>query len=137
MYVPVIPEGTAIWPVSVSGWISLVLSVAAVVSVAIGYGRWLEKLNGMGRRVDALEAHKQRSDGAEIERIRVMERVLGQHEDLIRQIGEAKQMAQDANQLSEDNVSAVRIALDGMTRSVNDMRLDLSQRLTRVETKLT
>jgi hypothetical protein len=116
--------------------VSLVASLAALTSIAIAYGRWIEKLNGMGKRVEILEVAKQRNDGAEIERVRVIDRVLNQHEDLIRQITEAKSIATDARHDGEENSDRVSQALATLERSINGMRLDLSQRLTAVETKL-
>lgn len=129
-------QGGGIWPVSISGWVSLVASLTALAVALIGYGKWIERLNGMGGRVTTLEQKDQARVGAETERIRQLDRILNQHEDLIRQIGEAKGQATEARRESDENLLHMTSALSSLERSLNDMRLDLSQRMTAVETTL-
>lgn len=134
MQLPV--TSTQVWPTSVTGWVSLFTSVIALIGIAVAYGRWIEKLNGVGTRVKGLEEWKQRSDGAELERIRVVDRILSQHETLIGQIADAKAMAGEARREGDENVLHMTSSLQSLERAINALQLDLSQRMTAVETKL-
>lgn len=55
------PEG--IWPTTVTGWVTLVASVATLIAIPVAYGKWVERMNGLGQRVTDVE-HASRLHGA-------------------------------------------------------------------------
>lgn len=123
-------------PTTVSGYMSLTLSLISVVTIGVAYGKWLEKLNGMGGRVKLLEEAKA---GAEAERdlFRTsIDRLLTQHESLIGQLGRHERSTESCREDTEKLGIDLGVKLSDLTREVGRLNLDLSTRITRVETTL-
>lgn len=123
-------------PGLVAGYASLALSIIALITYAISYGKWLEKLNGVGKRVHELETESTIAKAERSAQEKATTRLLDQHEQMLVQLGEAKR---DTVACREDTeVLGIRIgtAVTELTREVSEMHNELSNRLTRVETIL-
>jgi len=133
-------DESAVWPITISGWVTLFLSigtlVAVVVGTIVGYSKWLTKMNGMGRRIKVVEDEQVRIKAVSDERGRQFERLLAQHESLIEAVAGAKKSAEQCSVESEQHALMIGSKVDEMKNKFGGMELSISQRLTAVETKM-
>lgn len=123
-------------PTTVSGYVSLTLSMLALVGIAVGYGKWLEKLNGMGRRVGELETAKTMAF-AEHELFKAsINRLLSEQAQLIKELGKHERNTEACREDTANLGIALGSKIVELTREVGRLNLDLSTRLTKVETVL-
>lgn len=125
-----------VWPVTVTGWVTLIASLGTLVIIPVSYGKWLEKMNGLGRRMKRIEDEQERARGTDVARQREIDRVLGQHEDLLRLVGESKRSAEQCLTDAEQHALEIGAQCSEILKAQNKMELGLSQRLTALETEV-
>lgn len=126
------------WPISVSGWVSLVTSIVSLFMIVVGgtiaYGKWLQKLNGLGERVTSIERFRDEEQGKEIERIRTLDGINRDHKQLLIDVGDAKQASIKCGEDAIDHSLELGARVSEVARDVTQFKLDISQRITAVET---
>ena len=131
------PEMVAL---SASAWIGIVGGVVGILAAAIAFpvawGKVVQKLNGFGERQEKLEKAHEKAEGERETMQRQIDRVLTQHDGLIRQLGEAKRSTEKCSEETVDLGIAIGSKIDTLSREVNGMNLHLSQRIKAVETVL-
>jgi len=123
-------------PTSIAGYVSLALSSIALVTYAIGWGRWLEKLNGVGGRVASLETESTTARAEREQHDREIDRLILQNAETLRILGESKRSAERCSEETVDMGITIGSKIDTIARQVIDMNLSLSQRMKAVETVL-
>lgn len=125
-----------ILPVTASGWVALLGAVFSSGAVVLGWGKLLEKLNGYGERLSDVERAQNESLGHRTAMQRQIDRILDQHETLISLLGEAKRSSEKCSEETQDVAINIGSKIDTVSREVNGMNLQLSQRIKAVETIL-
>lgn len=129
-----------IWPVSVSGWVALVLSIASVLTIVIGgtiaWGKWLGHLDGLGQRLAKVEQYKEQAIGSETERLRQIDRIEHDHKDLIVRVGEAKQVGAECREDAVQHSIELGSRVAEIDKKISVLELSVSQRLTATETDI-
>ena len=128
-------QGSLQWE-SIAGYVSLALSSIALVTYAISWGRWLEKLNGVGSRVAALETESTTARAEREQHDREIDRLMQQNAETLRILGESKRSAEQCREETVDLGITIGSKIDSISRQVNDMNLELSQRVRAVEVVL-
>jgi hypothetical protein len=96
----VLPQApTSVWPITLMGWVTLIVSIAGALGMFIAWGRLLEKLNGYGGRLEKVEGDVKTLTGIVEAQSRALERVTAVHEAMLQQLGKAEKSAE---QCSED-----------------------------------
>ena len=121
---------------SIASYISLALSIIALITYAISYGKWLEKLNGVGVRVALLETEATTAKAEREQHDRELDRLMHQNAETLRILGESKRSAEQCREETVDLGNTIGSKIDTISRQVNDMNLSLSQRVKAVETVL-
>lgn len=130
------PPGGSVWPVTVSGWVTLIIAVLGVAGGILAAGKFLGTLNGFGVRLTDLEKAHEKAEGERATMQRQVDRVLDQHELMIERLGESKRSAEKCSEETVDLGIAIGAKIDSVARDVNSMNLQLSQRIKAVETVL-
>ena len=133
-------EDSSFWPVTISGWITMFVSIGTLIVVVVGsivgYSKWLAKINGLGARVKKVEDEQVKIRAVQDERGLQFERLLTQHEALIEAVAGAKKSAEQCSTDSEQHAMMIGAKVDELRGANNRMELSISQRLTAVETKM-
>ncbi len=129
-------EGLTWFPNTIAGYVSLALSVVALISIAVGYGRWLEKLNGVGGRVKELEEAKVKAETERDGFKEITNRLLTQHELMLHELGVHGRSTEACRDDTEKLGIDLGSKISDLTREVSKLNLDLSTRITRVETTI-
>jgi hypothetical protein len=139
------PEG--FWPVTVVGWITVIGLLSSTAYIIFQTGRWSQKLedhkrettkelNQFGGRVTKVEEEQVRQDGRLDHQGAQHERILGQHDILIKAIGrtegEAVQCREDTYALGEK----IDGKLEVLRKEVNATALTLATGLAEVKKEL-
>jgi hypothetical protein len=142
-----IPKPEGFWPVTVTGWITTVGFIASSIWVVFLTGRWSQKLedhkkettkelNQFGGRITKVEEEQLRQDGRLDQMASQQDRILGQHDLLIKAIGKSEG---DAIQCREDTL-ALGEKIDGkletIRREMGATALTLSTGLAEVKKEL-
>lgn len=129
-----------VWPATVAGWVALAASIIALVLYPIAFGksrgRMLEQMNGLGRRTAKVEKDYERIDVENSERRREIDRVLAQHEEILRIVGEAKRSAEQCREDATDHSLRIGVQVSETLAAVTKMELRMAERLTALETEL-
>lgn len=125
-----------LWNMSVGAWVALVLSICAIFGGFIAVGRFLQTLNGFGERLKLAEGRIDRSDGKQAAQQEQINRILDQHAVMLERLGEAKRSTEKCSEETVDLGIQIGSRIDTLSREVNGMNLQLSQRLKAVETIL-
>jgi len=131
------PAEMPIAPVSIGAWVALVLSVATAISIPIGWGKWIEKLNGMGTRVNKLELEAESARSEREQATIDMTRLIDQNARTLEAMGDHRRSTEVCREDTENLGIKIGAAVHELSGDVNAMKNDLSNRLTRVETILT
>ncbi len=124
------------WPVTVVGWITTVGFIMTILGGVFALGKFYQALNGFGARLTDAEKALEESKGDRSAIHRMLERVLTQHEALIERLGENRRTTEKC---SEDTVElGIQIGskIDVLGHRLNEINLNLSQRIKAVETVL-
>lgn len=127
---------TAVWPVSISGWIALVTSIAGVVGGFVAYGKWIQRMNGFGERLNTVEAELNRSKGAEMERIRQFDAVMHEQRAIVASIARAEKASEACREEIGQHALTIGSQVAQAMTKMNAMEVNVSQRLAAVETAL-
>jgi biopolymer transport protein ExbB/TolQ len=125
-----------VWPVSLVGWIQFAVLILAIVAQFIAWGKFLEKLNGYGVRLTKVEESQIAGRQHKQDLQRVSDRILDQHAAMLERLGEAKRTAEKCDEDTVELGISIGSRIDEMRREINEMNLNLSQRLKSVETVL-
>lgn len=144
-------SGEGLWPSSVSGWVALATGVGAFIwSVVLGiyaYGktkarqeaaeeRLTERLNGFGLRLERTEAFEDRMNGMDSERVRHLDRIDAEHQNLHREAGEAKASAEGCADKMVQHAIELGVLVRELEKRVGQFELAISQRVKGVETDI-
>jgi uncharacterized coiled-coil protein SlyX len=142
-----IPKPEGFWPITVVGWITILGFIGTSVYVIFQTGRWSQKmethkdevkraLDGFGTRVGRIEMGMQheegRTDALEVQ----VATTQGRYEALIALLGEAKGSVDQFRVGLQNSTDKIEQKIDGLRVAQDDTKLELSQRLTAVETTL-
>jgi SMC interacting uncharacterized protein involved in chromosome segregation len=142
-----IPKPEGFWPVTIVGWVTVIGFIATSAWLLIQAGRWTAQLeshkkevttdmNAFGGRLSRLELGKEHEEGR-VDALEVQQsRTQGQYEALIALIGEAKGSVEQFRVGMMASGEKVERKIDEMKIAQNQSTLELSQRLTAVETSL-
>jgi chromosome segregation ATPase len=139
------PEG--FWPITVVGWITVAGFIGTAASLVYLVGRWSQKmethkeevkrtLDGFGARVGSVE-HKIEHEEGRTDTLEVnVAATQGRYEALITLLGEAKGSVDHFRVGLQNSTDKIEKKIDGLREAQDDTKLELSQRLTAVETTL-
>jgi SMC interacting uncharacterized protein involved in chromosome segregation len=125
-----------VWPVSLVGWIQFAVLILAIVAQFIAWGKFLEKLNGYGVRLTKVEESQIAGRQHKQDLQRVTDRILDQHAAMLERLGEARHTSEECREETVELGISIGTRIDEMRRGINEMNLNLSQRLKSVETVL-
>lgn len=150
------PEG--FWPITVAGWIALCGVFLSLLTTAFAWGRWAQKittvredlikefnnhkdtiknqLDGFGGRVESMESEHDHINGRLEEASGHVQRILGQHDSILGLLGEARGSAVQCREDTQALGEKIERKLEGITTRIGAVELNLSQRLSSVETKI-
>jgi hypothetical protein len=117
-------------------WVALIIAVAAILGGFIAFGRFLQTLNGFGERLKVAEGRLDKSQGHRDAMQTQINRILDQHQTMLERLGEAKRSTEKCSEDTVDLGIAIGSKIDGVSREVNALALQLSQRIKAVETVL-
>ena len=124
------------WPLTFTGWATLIGMIFSVGAVILGWGKLLEKLNGYGERLNIVEKNQGEARVHRQELQRNLDRVLDQHQTMLERLSEARQTSEKCNEDVQDVAINIGARIDAVSRDINAMNLSLSQRIRAVETVL-
>jgi len=133
---PIQPAPDAVWPATVTGWVTLLGLLAGLLGSIIAFSKFLGKLNGLGDRVNACEKTEERHSERIIALERLMDRSIDDRANLHRETGEARHAAEECNEgnivLKADIVGAINDMRHAMTNELGQLR----ERIKAVEVEL-
>jgi hypothetical protein len=131
---------TAFWPVTVTGWVTLVTAILAlggtILSWIWGWAKLMAKLNGLGGRVSAVEEEQARARGREESLSKLVSDFGHVLERVSEKLGEAKKATEGCNERTEAFAIQIGSKIDDFLRESREDRRALGERLTAVETEL-
>jgi hypothetical protein len=148
----------ALWDTAAAGWITVLGFALSISATIFAWGKWAQKTNsikddlvkdinnhkeyvkgqldGIGGRVKEVESEQEHINGRLDGDNSNIQRLLGQHEALMKLIGEARgstvQCREDTQALGEK----IDRKMDTISKQLTDTTLQLSQRLAGVEKEL-
>ncbi|MEP6990080.1 MAG: hypothetical protein ABJA80_04050 [bacterium] len=125
-----------VWPITIAGWIALVIAVLGLLGVLYSYAKNMATLNGLGARVSDVEKAQKANEAREIEWIRALDRVTASQEALLERIGQASKGAQSCSEDMERYAIEIGSKFDHLTKVVNEEGRRAGERLQAVETEL-
>lgn len=134
-------------PESPLDWIGPILGLISLITIAVGWGKWMERFNGLGKRVSAVDAElitkvkeseiaHSRMDAearANAENIRI---VIERQTDLIAKIGEQKRSSETAHDDTERLGIDLGSKIADLTHAIATLDKGVSNRLVAIETTL-
>ncbi len=124
------------WPATAVGWITTFGFVLMLIGAVIGWGKMLEKLNGYGGRLSEVESEQEKALGAAIVTQRTLDRILDQHDGILKQLGEAKRTAEKCGEDTDAMGYRIEAKVDAVRDQVTKVTLDVAQRLAGLEARL-
>lgn len=128
------PEG--FWPVTAVGWVTAFGFILTVGGIVVGWGKMIEKLNGYGSRLTETEQAQSLADGKTQGIVLNVDRILNQHDLILKALGEAKRTAEKCGEDSDAIALRIENRLDVIKAELATVNLNLAQRLASVETRL-
>lgn len=124
-----------------------ILGLISLVTIAVGWGKWMERFNGLGKRVTELghelEARVKESEivhasqeteaRSNAENIRA---ILAQHVELVEKLGEQKRRSEAAHDDTERLGIDLGSKIDAQTHAISALDKSVSNRLVAIETTL-
>ena len=129
-------SGVGLWNLTAVGWLTLLLAISSVIGGFVAAGKFLGTLNGFGERLGEVEKAQEESRGHRASMQRSIDRILDQHESILQRLGESKRTAEKCSEETQDLAINIGSRIESLSRDVNAMNLQLSQRLRAVETVL-
>lgn len=84
-----------IWPVTATGWVSLIGLGLGVLASLWAFAKGMARLNGLGDRVNAIERSDAEQNGHLVLIDRFMDRSSDDRAVLHREVGESRRMAEE------------------------------------------
>lgn len=128
-----ITAATDIWPTSVAGWASLLVSVVAAVSIPIAWGRILEKLNGYGKRLSDAELDIGRLDERGDQFKLDIQRILDAQQNEVKVMSQIDAKADAAFKAVETHQREILSRFDSFLQQKNESQTAIRERLSRLE----
>lgn len=125
-----------VWPATATGWASLLVATAALVSILYGYAKGIAKLNGYGERLQRQEGKVERLSAQATEFERQVARVTDAQERLLDRIGAAERSAEGCNANVTNFGIEIGSKVDDLRRTMEREARSAGERLVAVETKL-
>lgn len=142
-----IPKPEGFWPVTGVGWITVLGFLASTAYLIYQAGRWAQKfddhkkdvkkdLDGFGIRVSKMEMGMEHEEGrADAMEVQIATSQ-GRYEALISLLGEAKGSVDQFRSGLQSSSEKIEKKIDDLRIAQDATKLELSQRLTAVETTL-
>lgn len=128
------PSG--IWPVTIMGWVTLLVAIAAGIGTIIGWGRLIEKLNGYGSRLKEVEEDIVSIKTTQQQQTLALERVTAANESIMRELGAARRGAETCTENMKDYALEIGTKIDTWRREMGHDFTDLRQRLADIDKDL-
>lgn len=147
-----------LWATAAAGWITLAAFLISLGATIFAWGKWAQKTNsvkgeliekidnhkehvknqldGFGGRVESMESEHDHINGRLDEASGHVQRILGQHDSILGLLGEAKGSAVQCREDTQALGEKIERKLENITNRIGEVELNLSQRLTGVETKI-
>lgn len=129
-------QSTEVWPITVAGWVTLVVAVLGLLGVLYTYAKNIAQLNGLGARVTKVEDAQKKTEERELLWIRSLDKVLAAQEGLLEKIGAANHGATACGEDMQKYAVEIGSKFDELRRTVNDEGRKAGERLQAVETEL-
>jgi peptidoglycan hydrolase CwlO-like protein len=149
---------SGLWATATAGWITIAAFTISLIATIFAWGKWTQRTNslkgefnegltqhkeqiknqldGFGNRVTSLERGQTNLQGEFNGANNDIQRLLGQHDALMKLIGEARgstiQCREDTFALGEK----IERKMDGLSGQLSETTLQLSQRMAGVEREL-
>lgn len=142
-----IPKTEGFWPSTGAGWVTLLGFFGSLIWIIFQSGRWSAKmeahkkeveqsLTGFGGRVTKMELGSKHEEGR-VDALEVqLSRTQGQYEALMRILGEAKGSVDQFRVGMQASGEKIEKKIDDLRVEQGATKLEISQRLTAVETSL-
>ncbi len=124
---------TGIWPVTISGWFGLFLSVISAGAIVIGWGKMLEKLNGYGKRLDTAETQLARMDERSDQFKLDIQRMLDAQANEVKTMSQIDAKADACFKAVENHQKEILLRFDSFLQKKNEDHIHIRERLTRIE----
>lgn len=135
-----LPDTADVWPVTVSGWFTLIGVIVGVGGSIIGsfitYGKFLAKLNGFGDRVGVVEKEQAAGKERDATLSAAMERMTFAQDNLLVHIGEAKASAGKCSEDMEQYTREIGSEIHALGKAIQNEARAAGERLKAVETTL-
>lgn len=147
-----------LWATAAAGWITVLGFALSIGATVFAWGKWAQKTNsikedlvkeiinhkehvkgqldGFGGRVSSMESEHDHINGRLDEASGHVQRILGQHDSILGLLGEAKGSAVQCREDTLGLGEKIDRKLEGITMRIGAVELNLSQRLSSVETKI-
>lgn len=121
-------------PITVTGVMAFLLSLAALLSIIYGYAKGLARLNGYGERLNQHKVTMEtfRAQATEFER--QVQRVTVAQEQLLREIAAAQKTAEGCGAQMQDFAIQIGSKIDEMRRESRNEARETGERLASLET---
>lgn len=136
-----------VWPMSVAGWLGIILSAIAIFGAVWGYAksaaraseaqrRMVEQLNGMGERMKRLEDAHEQHRGMMEKLDRAVESTLRAQGELLVRIGAAEKHSEDAEDRTVQLGIDIGSRLSDLAEKLGQFRSDITNRMTELTVEL-
>ncbi len=146
VYMQAAPAG--VWPITVSGWITMVGVIVGLLATGggavYGWGRWTQtlngftekistQLNGFGERVTTTENRLAAMEEHDRAMQRIIDTMLLQHGSILERLGEAKRASEQGSSDMDMMASRIESKLDAVRDTITKIDKDLSSRASALE----
>lgn len=125
-----------VWPVTIAGWVTLVVAVLGLLGVLYTYAKNIAQLNGLGARVTKVEDAQKKTEEREAQWLRSLDKVLLAQEGLLEKLGAASKGADSCSDEMQKYAIEIGSKFDALQRTVNEEGRKAGERLQAVETEL-
>jgi hypothetical protein len=134
------PIPDKVWPTSVGAWIAVFLSGGLLIDRIKNRGKkeGIDEtaLNGIGSRVEKVEKAQERMDGQFQEHQRSVDRVLGEHGNLLTALGKAERSSERCLDDMQKFTIDIGSKIDNLRREVVEQVSDIKVSLEGVKTEV-